>query len=910
MASAKYVVGIDLGTTNTVVSFAPIQKDATVNLFPIKQMVGEEQVGESRALPSVAFLESSQEGTPRCALSWSNEGLLVGQLARSLASSHSQACVQSAKSWLSYAGVDRRGAILPWGGSSEGAKYSPIQISSAFLSHIRCAWDESFPGEQLCEQEVVLTVPASFDDTARRLTVEAARLAGLSGPLFLIEEPQAAFYDQVNGCAESLRAGSLVLVVDVGGGTTDLTLIRCGGEGAEQSERFERVAVGEHLLLGGDNMDLLLAYEAERRILGRNGSLNTRVMSQLVSNCRDVKERSFASDALDSYTVSLPSRGSRLVQGTRSCSFTRNEVVALLTSAFVPPVGFDSEVKRARGMALSALGLPYEQEPLLTKHVAAFLRRHAHQGFPSHVLFNGGVFRGDALKRALFNVLNSWSEAAGHTLTVLLDTDLDASVARGAAVYGLSRHGLGERIGGGVSSNYFVSVERRNKKGRRKGRAGFCILPKGTRNNERLHLESQVFNLVAGRPIQMTVLCGGLDAIELGVAKAEAWDDYQSLPPVQTVVDAHEDAQHVPVTLSACMSELGLLELWAHATDRSDLYHFEFKGTSDQLAQVPAGESAHLEAKGDFGAIEAHLLSVFGKPDPNADPKEIKRLFRTLEGLVGAPRDGWGLGTLRRVFDLLIKSAKRRRRSERHEMSFLYLAGFCLRPGLGDSFDEWRVKRLWELFDEGVHFHQRLENWDAWWIAWRRIAGGLDAGSQGVLFERLSPWLMRVLDGKTTKKDRLRQPTEGLRLLAGLERVEPKDKQVWGDRFMSMIEGSEDVRLASWCLARIGAREMVYGGAEGVIDARIVQGWLARLLLVDWGAGFMIQHCVVSLARCTGDRERDLDPAFRMKIAQRLSTEGVEVGMINSVENPTELRIEETHRLLGDTLPDGLRMMI
>lgn len=910
MAKTQYVVGIDLGTTNTVVSYAPIEGEDSVKLFSVKQMVGEGEVGERTSLPSVAFVESAKEGTPRSALSWSDDGLIIGALARRLASSHSEFCVQSAKSWLSYSGVDRRAPILPWGGSADVSKYSPVQVSAAFLTHVRAAWDQDFPDAPMHAQEVVLTVPASFDDTARRLTVEAARLAGLSGALFLLEEPQAAFYDQLSAKPEILEPGCLVLVVDVGGGTTDLTLIRCGGGLTEPGERFERVAVGSHLLLGGDNMDLLLAYEAERRILGRNGSLNSRLMNQLVSSCRIAKERAFGDDAVDSYTVSLPSRGSRLVQGTRSCTFSGDEIVTLVTSAFVPDVPFDAEVKRGGGMALSALGLPYEQEPLLTKHIADFLRRHTHHGFPSHVLFNGGVFRGEALRRALFKVLTRWSNTAGQALKELPEGNLDTSVARGATAYGLSRHGLGDRIGGGVSSNYFVTVERRNKKGRRKGKAGLCVLPKGTNNNERLHLDAQVFNLVAGRPIQMTVLCGGVDLMPLGTAKGDAWDDYKSLPPVQTVVVAHEDAQQVPVTLSTCMTELGLLELWAHAIDRHDVYQFEFKSTPDVLAPGPSMGSAHLDSMGDFESIEAHLLIVFGKPDPNADPRDIRRLFRTLEGLVGAPREAWSLGTLRRVFDLLIRGAKRRRRSERHEMSFLYLAGLCLRPGLGDSFDEWRVKRLWSLFNEGVHFHQRLENWDAWWVAWRRVSGGLDGASQQSLFDQLSPWLVRVLDGKLTKKDRFRQPTEAMRLLAALERIATSDKRQWGERFVGMMEQPEEPGLASWCLARLGAREMVYGGAEGVVDPRVVQGWLTRLLELDWRAGTMIQHCVVSLGRCTGDRERDLEPAFRMQLAQRLADEGAEEGIIESMKRPTELRIEETHRLLGDTLPDGLRMIV
>ncbi|MGB0648189.1 MAG: Hsp70 family protein, partial [Bradymonadia bacterium] len=640
MSTGQYIIGIDLGTTNTVVSFAEKSEQATIKLLAIHQMVEEGATGTELSLPSVAFVESGLPGDPKSDLPWSNEGLIVGKLARQLSATRSESCIHSAKSWLSYSGIDRSTRCLPWGSSESHRKYSPLEISSQFLAQVVGSWSQQFPKHPIAKQEVILTVPASFDDTARRLTVEAARKAGLTGSLYLLEEPQAAFYDQLEMNRSRFESGDTILVVDVGGGTTDLTLIESQGAQSGTAEGFKRIAVGPHLLLGGDNMDLLLAYEAERRIIGRNGSLNSKLMSQLVSNCRNMKESAFVAGDNDEFTVSLPSRGSRLIQGTRNCRFSRSEVIGLLTEAFVPSCQFDELADKSRGLALSALGLPYEQEPVLTKHIASFLKKHSQYAFPRHVLFNGGVFRGTPIRDALFSAIENWGTALGISTQILPEGDLDRSVSRGATRYGLARHNFGERIGGGIAHNYFLSVEKRNKKGKRKGQSSICILPKGTPNTTTLKLPDQTFSLIAGRPIRMKVKCGGVKRVDLGASSLIEETEFITLPPVTTVVEAHEDSQHVPVTLSACMSELGLLELRAHAIDRDKTFQFEFDSSAVSLPEngYPL-DDARLEPPRGMDEVEHLLLRIFGKPDPTADPKEIRRLFKLLETHVGSPRE-------------------------------------------------------------------------------------------------------------------------------------------------------------------------------------------------------------------------------------------------------------------------------
>ena len=908
MKAPRYVLGIDLGTTNTVVSFCETDRTDGTQWFEVPQMVGDGELSALRSIASAAFVETESLDI-RNALPWSGDGLIIGKWAKLLGSTYPERVIHSAKSWLSYSGVDRSAPILPWGGlEGSSRKRSPVEISAAILAHVKAAWNHRYPKSPIHKQDVILTVPASFDDTARRLTVGAAREAGLGPNLYLLEEPQAAFYANLEGYEAELGEAGLVMVIDVGGGTTDLTLIRAQRQDGGQLD-FERVAVGDHLLLGGDNMDLFLAYEAERRILGRNGSLNSRMMSQLVAICRDVKETGLSPDAPPEFTVALPGRGRRLIQGVKSCTFSSEELASMLLNAFVPDVPFDSQLNARRGMALSALGLPYEQEPILTKHVADFIRRHSQYGFPTHILFNGGFFRSELIRQSLWSTICTWASDQGNDVALLAGSDLDGAVSKGATHFGLARHGLSRRIGGGCTTNYLVSVERRNRKGKKRGRTGVCLLPKGTETSRKVAIKDQVFNLVAGRPVQMTVAFGGSEPLNCGERVDLTIEGYRRLGSVQTVVDAHEEASQVPVTLSASISEQGLLELSAHAVDRDEVYEFEFRSESESTDTVEPELSPTAELKGDFEKVEALVLRVFGKPDPTADPKEIRYLTRSIEGLIGMPRDQWGVPELRRIADYLIRGMRRRRRSERHEMTFLHLFGFCVRPGLGDSFDEWRIHRIWTLFHEGVHFHQRLENWDAWWIAWRRISGGLSPDQQRQIYQTLSPWLIRVVDKTLTKKDKLKQPNEAFRLLASLEHLDKAEKNKWAERFLMMSKVDQYQPFALWCLARIGARELVYGGAERTVSPAAVEGWIQTLLNDGDRTSPFFERCLVSLCRCTGDRQRDVPFATRERVAIWLEGGGSDAALISAVREPTELKKEETQRLLGDTLPDGLRLI-
>jgi molecular chaperone DnaK (HSP70) len=450
------VVGIDLGTTNSAVATVDGKR---VEILPIDQVVASGESAPRPLLPSALYLPAGSELPPGALkLPWGEPPFVVGAFARHQGARVPGRLVTSAKSWLCHPGVDRTAAILPWGAADDVARVSPVEASARLLAHLRSAWEHHHPGQKLSDQEVVLTVPASFDEVARELTVESARVAGLEH-VTLLEEPLAAFYhwlETQRGAQDKALAGiSLILVVDIGGGTTDLTLIQATA--ADDGLRLDRIAVGDHLLLGGDNVDLAIARLAEQRLGG--ASLDATEWGALVLAARGAKEALLADDAPESRSLAVLGRSSRLLGGSKRVDVTRDEVRALVLDGFLPQVPLSARPDRRAG--LKQLGLPYASDAGITKHIAAFLGRHllVEQRVDA-VLFNGGALTPRLVQERLLDVLESWG---GRRPVLLVNDALDLAVARGAAYFGLVRRGEGVRVGGGSPRAYFLGV--RTEKG-------------------------------------------------------------------------------------------------------------------------------------------------------------------------------------------------------------------------------------------------------------------------------------------------------------------------------------------------------------------------------------------------------------------------------------------------------------
>ena len=604
MAVSRFVIGIDLGTTN--IALAHVDTGAGDSPhgegLPVPQVVNPFVVEDRALLPSFLYLPGpNEQPAGSLKLPWDpNRDYAVGEFARNFGSQVPTRLVSSAKSWLCHAGVDRRAPILPWKAPEGGRKVSPLEASTRYLKHLAEAWNarvaKDVAGHRLEQQDIILTVPASFDAVARELTVEAARAAGFEN-LTLLEEPQAAFYAWLDACGEDWReqvkVGDLILVADVGGGTSDFTLIEVGDEGGNLS--LTRLAVGDHLLLGGDNMDLALAHLAGQVFAAKGLKLDAAQMQQLAHSARSAKETILGSATVDSAPVMVLGRGSKVIGGTLKGELTRSEVERVILDGFFPDCPRDAEPIRQRTAGLQELGLPYAADAAVTKHLAAFLARQAEHlanrelpkgrkkkaptGLPTAILFNGGVFKATPLRDRLTSVLSKWAkEAKGEAVRTLQGTDLDLSVARGAAYYGLVRRGRGVRIRGGTARAYYIGVETAVPAipGMARPMKALCVAPFGMEEGTEVDLPGQEFGLVTGEQVAFRFLGSSVRREDQAGTVVEDWvPDIEELSPVSATLEG-QPGRVVPVHLHTKVTEVGQLEVWCQSRDGNERWKLEY----------------------------------------------------------------------------------------------------------------------------------------------------------------------------------------------------------------------------------------------------------------------------------------------------------------------------------------------
>jgi len=963
----QYVVGIDLGTTHTVVAYAPLNAPGGIQLFDIEQLVAPGEVAALPLLPSVRYHAAAGElATGELQLPWppEEEGgqapVVMGQWARQLGAQVPGRLVASAKSWLSHAAVDRQAPILPWGAPAEVPKVSPVEASASYLRYVRAAWNRRFPHTPLEQQDLVLTVPASFDEGARALTLSAALQAGLPR-LRLLEEPQAVFYDWLlrhrSTLATELAQTRLVLVCDVGGGTTDLSLIAV--ELLDGQPRLTRVAVGNHLMLGGDNMDLALAHALEARLATTAGSalappLSASRLAQLMDRCRAAKELLLAADAPEQTTVTLLGGGARLVGGSRSVTLTRADVEQLIVDGFFPAVGAGERAREARS-GIVAFGLPYARDPAITRHLADFLRQHA-QAMPDALLLNGGVFRANALAKRLTETLGAWR---GAPLRLLHNDNPDVAVARGAVAYALAQHGLAPRIGGGSARGYFLRLDDEKNKGKVLGpggamslQRGICILPRGSQPGQEVVLAGRTFALRVGQPVRFQLFSAVADATgqapsRLGELVALNEDAFVRLPPIVMAlkaapgtVSARHTAparQDIAVQLAASLTEVGTLEMHCVSlADASERWLLAFDLRRDVTDAERANGSAPEDRRLAASVAEATGLidRIFGTNKQLVRSKEVTQLRAQLERLLG-DRAQWPTAVLRQLFDALWQRARGRHRTAEHERVWLNLAGYCLRPGFGDPLDAWRVQQLWTLFPPGVQFPSDKQVTAEWWTLWRRVAGGLDAPGQLRLLDDFAFNLQlnemngegEDVDDSATKPVNPVKGSHGdmLRLGASLERIPAAYKTEIGDWVLGRLHKSaatpqprpraghasvSDDSLYLWTLGRIGARQPFHGSPHDVVSVETATAWMENLLALDWKRTDAAAFAAVNLARVTDDRARDLPPALRAQVMARLKAINAPATWVAMVDQKVELDAATERRVLGESLPPGLTLLV
>jgi DNA-K related protein/Hsp70 protein len=857
--SDSYCVGIDLGTTNSSVGYC--SGDASVKLFSIPQFVQAGRLGGLLTLPSFLYQGAAGEfpaGSFR--LPWAAEESLslVGEFARDQGERVPSRLIASAKSWLCHATAVREEAILPIESAEEAIRLSPVAASAAFLRHIRDAWNYHHPTQLLEEQEVVVTVPASFDEVARRLTLEAARLAGLEG-ISLLEEPQAAFYSwMMDHRRGELPPGSVVLVCDVGGGTTDFSLIE-----VEEGGSFRRMAVGDHLLLGGDNFDTALCHLVEQQL----GELEPSHWLKLRHQARRCKEEIMGGG--DHFLFHLEGSGSRLVGGSRTVRVEGEEVRRLLLDGFFGRFSLKEASQRRRGGGLRSMGLPYEAEPSIVKQMAAFLERAGAR--PSHLLFNGGSMRPKPFQQAIVANLTDWY---GEVKTLSTD-HLETAVCRGAAHYlRLGRSGE-QRIGGGIARGYYLGL----------GDQALTLLPRGSEEGT-TYRSDRPFSLKTNAPItfqlyssstRLTDQAGDLVTIDP--------DHFLPLAPIATLLRFGKGGDRkIAVDLSLELTALGTLNLWLESRESSHRWKLEFgvREAATRTRRLEVDETYEPEVVQEAAT---RLIESWRAGSDNP--------LRLLEEHLGQRRESWSLSLLRTLCDAVLSCAEERKRSIKLEARWWHLVGYLLRPGCGSALDPFRIRQVWQAIladgtrerDRDVELHRT--------ICYRRIAAGLGQGQQRQLGAALD-----VISGKKLLNDS-NFMLERLRTLASFERLQLQMKQRLGDDLVSKVVSGAAGPVEYWALGRIGGRQLLYGSVGHVVPRLICAGWVERLLAK--GGGERLPALLTQLGRQVDQRELNLPVSLVEAVLRRYD--------LKPLREMVGVSREEEEERLGEALPYGLELL-
>ena len=874
-------VGIDLGTTNSALAWIDEREVEDrdfppVHVFETPQLIAAGRVEARRTLPSFLFLE---EGQP------------VGVYAREQGALVPTRLVHSAKSWLSNPDVDRTAKILPWDSQETGRVLSPVEVSARILAKFREEWDRA-QSAPLAAQDIVLTVPASFDEEARELTVMAARDAGIER-LTLLEEPAAAFYSWVaNNLAQSRKKlfdGQTVLVCDVGGGTSDFSLIRVSRDG--DLINFTRTAVGKHLLLGGDNLDLTLAWLVETKL---GAKLSIRQRSGLRRQCSAAKEKLLNDPDLQSVEITVLGSGSSLIGKTLRSEIRCEEALELALDGFLPFTERGEAPKEEARSLFRELGLPYVSDAAITRHLNAFLEPLGAP--PDAILFNGGFFIPGILRERVADVVGRWY---GRRPEILENSELDLAVARGAAYYSYVRStGSGVLVRGGLPRTYYIALgEARDGKF-----SAVTLVPRGAEEGTAIEIDNDALQLVANRPVSFRLYSSlTRSADKLGDVVEFAADDTElhRHAPLHAVIRFGKKAEErlIPVRLGARLTEIGTLETWCESKVSDNRWNLEFQLRKQAVEQPVERRAAAVVSEQALKTSLALIEEVFAPSSKSPIPPE--ELPARLEQAMGLGRNSWPLSAIRPMADAFLAAAAGRKKSPAFEIRWLNLAGFCLRPGFGYPGDDFRIEQARRLYSGGIAYANQVQCEIDWWIFWGRVAGGLNRNQQADVYQRLSGFLL-PRGNKKPQRINAALLREMWRAAASLELLPLGAKTELGDALIKRIKAGDYKESELWCVSRLGARQLFYGPINLVAPPATVTRW-AEVIVNIAAAG----DALASLARRTDDPTRDLPAATRQTIRGKLEAMPNAARLLAVLNGEAE-DDRALGRIFGEELPSGL----
>jgi len=927
---ARFAIGIDLGTTNSALAFAPLVGEGTPEVLRVPQWQGLASLTEKPTLPSFLYLPEEEVAAHLRGEEVGSGPWIVGLFARKKASEVPGRVVHSAKSWLCHHAADRSAPFLPWGSTvlARDQKISPVHASALILNYLRGTWNSRFvqAGFAFDDQDITVTVPASFDAAAQRLTITAAEEAGFPGDVRLLEEPQAAFYCWLESHdparelwqrPDSDHAGPQhVLVIDIGGGTSDFSIFEVRLNEQTPEPDIRRVAVSEHTLLGGDNIDLALAHFLEPRLAGAGRQLSGPQWDQLVAACRHLKEHALAATGPpdERFVVALAGRGSGMVGGSQSATMMRAEIESLLLDGFFPFCDAAARPYRTHA-ALREWGLPYPSDSAITRHLADFLNDRPRI---DAVLFNGGSVRPPLLRQRLGEQIGAWQD--GFVPKVLENDEPDLAVARGAARFGALLHHRSARIAAGAAAAIFLEVEGMPATDRESVRPPLvCVLPQGAAPSQLFEIADLGLKLRTDQLVRFQAYSSiGKSVSRAGDVVSWSEGEFHPLPPLQTVVRAAElsgpqTAGMMPVGLTAQMNALGLLQITCvsanPAVQRSWPLEFNMRehvqgvagalGARAREANVPIEPNASVDA---LETARGQIGMVFNQPANNSKKNKISAatILKALERILASPRNEWNGPLVRALWPALEERRDDKRRSGDHEEAWLIMAGFLLRPGFGVVGDDLRIDALWRVHDDGPCFPgRRIKSQE--YILWRRVAGGLTRERQTRLIAEESD---RIRGG--------RAPDELVRLVGSLELIHHDTKAELVRCFCDIaVTLAQTKRHCAPYLAALGFllnRTPLYAGPETVVSPDLVEHAYRIFERFDWTTPELLdlQALFLRAARVVDDRSLDLPAPLRGLIASKLEKSGVPTQQTAKIKGFVPIGRSDRASLFDDSLPPGL----
>ena len=901
----RYVIGIDLGTTQCALSYCDLlDKNLKIKNLPITQLVNDSMIDDLPTLQSTIYL--SEENRQLKRPEWMERpGKIIGAYAKELGSQVPGRYIHSSKSWLCHPRAERQSPILPWQSEITDQKLSPVDAACEYLTYLKNLWNAKIGIENensiFEKQKIVVTVPASFDPSARNLTLEAIEKAGIKN-YSLIEEPQAAFYDYLQRnpttMVSELKGVDTVLVIDVGGGTTDFSLIGVNWEKDSNHAQFTRLAVGPHLLIGGDNIDLALARNAELAFKQKGKRLNNKQWLSLLAQSRNKKEILLSDESNESLDFTITGSGSGVLAGSAKIQLEADKIRQTLIDGFFPLVDSNEYPDESEALGLSEAGLPFTKDAAVTKHLAAFLKDN--DVMPDAILFNGGTMKAECLRNRLCEVIGLWR---GKEPKVLENPHPILAVAAGAAYYGIVGLGLGQKINSGNPVSIYLGIGNSSSSTIDKyvPEQLICILPKGSEPETDYDLKEKTLGIDLSHDAAFYLFYTPLPpkAEEFGRTIRFNSKRYLPLPPCKLKAQTAKGERQVNIRIK--LRETGYLQIFCDETDGSFSQELRFDlGESDKKV------SNNEPVKRKVPLTSSQLNDISSLLDNALAGKiQFNSIFKEIENIIGSARSSWDAEMLRQIFDIVIEREAEFRQNQASMTAWCRLLGYTLRPGYGVKTDTERVDNMWKMVFDSFDY-ENVEFWAEWWGMWKRIAPGLSS-------ERQSALKNRVLSLLFPPKKRERKPRKLVqhernqlwRLLGHLERLSVEEKIELGNLILDtpMSFGVDMVALST--LARLGARELAYAPDSMMVPPSVANEWASKLLRKAIPGSSYLDTALREIGRKTGDRMVQIEDPLRKEILDVFKKKLKKKNFIKPLLKAVKLEENDLQEITGEALPSG-----